>query len=370
MHNLRIALVADWLTNIGGAEKVIYELHKMFPKAPIYTSVYNPQKADIFKDAEVISSFIQKFPYAKDKHQLYLPFYPYAFEQFDLSNFDIVISSSHSCAKGVITKPQTLHVSYCHSPMRYAWDDCHKYVEEYSNNKFFKAIAKGLIHKLRMWDRLSADRVDYFIANSKYVKKRIKKYYRKDSKVIYPMLDSKAFEADQEKGDYYIALGRLIPYKKFDMVIDVFNDLGFPLKIVGTGISEKELKARAKANIEFCGRVEDKELKTLLSKAKALIFPQVEDFGIVPLEAMASGTPVVAFNKGGAAETVIDEKTGILFDEQNVYALKAAIDKCHSHPFKTKDLIEQAEKFDSAVFQSKMMDFLNKTWEEWQNKMC
>lgn len=369
LQDLRIAIVADWLTNIGGAEKVIYEIHKIFPKAPIFTSIFNSKKAKLFKDADIRTSFMQKLPGAKDHHQWYLPLYPYAFEQFDFSDYDIVISSSHSAAKGIITKPQTLHISYCHSPMRYAWDNCHSYIREYSSKFFFKRLIPKFIHKIRIWDRVAADRVDAYIANSKHVKKRIKKYYKADSKVIYPMVDTSNFKPRTKKTDHYIAIGRLIPYKKFDLIVEAFNDLGLSLKIVGTGVSEKDLRAKAKSNIEFTGHIPELELKPLLSSAKALIFPQVEDFGIVPLEAMASGTPVIAYNKGGAKETILEGKTGILFNEQNIYSLKAAITQFEKKKWNSKTIREQAKKFDTKIFHKELKSYIAQTWEKWQKNM-
>lgn len=370
LRNLKVAIVADWLTNIGGAEKVIYEIHKLFPQAPIYTSIFNPQKAALFSGMDIRTSFIQKLPGAQNKHQWYLPLFPYAFEQFDLSAYDIVISSSHSCAKGIITKPGTLHICYCHSPMRYAWDNFHSYIQEYTKSKFKARIASGLMHKIRLWDKVSADRVDSYIANSKHVQKRIKKYYRKPSTVIYPMLDTEAFQPTAKKKNYYIAVGRLIPYKKFDLIIEAFNDLNLPLTIVGTGVAEDDLKKKAKENITFTGHIPDFELKKLLREAKGLVFPQLEDFGIVPLEAMASGTPVIAFNGGGAQETVIHKETGLLFDEQNVYSLKAAINQFEETKWETKKIVAQAKKFDTQIFQQQFIKFVEQTWEKWQKNMC
>lgn len=369
LHNLKVAIVADWLTNIGGAEKVIYEIHKLFPQAPIFTSIYNAEKASLFAGLDIRTSFVQKLPGAKNHHQWYLPLYPYAFEQFDLSAYDIVISSSHSCAKGIITKPTTLHICYCHSPMRYAWDNFHSYLDEYTKNKLKYKLASTLIHKIRMWDKISADRVDAYIANSKHVQKRIKKYYRKDSKVVYPMIDTEAFQATAKKKDFFVAIGRLIPYKKFDLIVEAFNDLNLPLVIIGTGVAEKELRKKANSNITFTGHIPDFELKKYLREARALIFPQVEDFGIVPLEAMASGTPVIALNEGGAKETIINKETGILFDEQNVYSLKAAVHQFEKTNWDTKKIVAQAKKFDTQVFQQNFLHFVEQTWEKWQKSM-
>lgn len=368
LNKLNIAIVCDWLTTPGGAEKVILSLHKLFPHAPIYTSIYNPEKVKGFEKAEVHTSYIQHLPFAKEKHQMYLNLMPRAFEKFNLNKFDIVISSSHSCAKGVITKPETLHICYCHSPMRYAWEDSINYLKQYDINPLIKTIAPWFIHKIRLWDRLSADRVDYFIANSDNVQKRIHKYYRRSSSVIYPFVDTKNFTTDSTKREpFYLAVGRLTPYKKFDLLIETFNEIGLPLKIVGTGVSENKLKSIAKSNIQFLGFASNQELKHLYKTAKALVFPQIEDFGIIPLEAMASGCPVIAYKKGGALETVIDLKTGILFDKQTPESLKKAIQKAITHKFNHKKIEEHAKNFSEEIFHKEITKFIEKKWKEWQS---
>ena len=364
----KVALVFDWMTNPGGAEKVNLFLHKMFPEAPIFTSIFNPKKLKGFEKAAVTTSFIQNLPFAKTKHQIYLGMMPYAYELFDLSNFDIVISSSHATAKGVITKPETMHVCYCHTPMRYAWDNWHSYIREYKMNPIIKRAGKKRLHKIRMWDRISAERVDYFIANSQTTKGRIEKYYSKPASVIHPMIKSGNYKIAEKPKGYFLAVGRLTPYKKFDLIVDTFNQIGLPLKIAGTGIMENELRKRAKGNIEFLGYVSDKELKKLYSECEALIFPQLEDFGITPLEAMASGRPVIAYGKGGALDTVIDGKTGIYFDKQTPMHLKKAIEKYQKEKrkFRKKDLQEHAAQFDEQEFRKKFMNYLKDKWEKWE----
>ena len=370
LKNTKIALVCDWLTNSGGAEKVILALHKLFPNAPIYTSIYNPKRMKGFEHAAVHTSYLQHLPWAKDKHQLYLGLMPGVFEQFDLSGYDIVISSSHSCAKGIITKPETLHVSYCHSPMRYAWENSHSYIREYEIHPLIKKIAPFFLHNLRMWDRLSAERVDYFIANSKNVQNRIYKYYRRPASVIYPFVDTQKFKTNDKRENFFLAVGRLTPYKRFDLIIEAFNKLHLPLKIVGTGVAYKKLVAMANNNIEFLGRVSDEKLAELYSNAKALIFPQVEDFGITPLEAMAAGCPVIAYSKGGALESVIDKKTGLFFDEQNPLSLEGAVQKLQTMNFDSEAIREHAKTFDQKIFNEKMINFLEKKWETWQKDMA
>ncbi|MBT7736907.1 glycosyltransferase [Candidatus Peregrinibacteria bacterium] len=343
----------------------------MFPDAPIFTSVYNPKKLKGFEKAGITTSFIQHLPFAKTKHQIYLGMMPYAYESFDLSEFDIVISSSHAAAKGIITKPETMHVCYCHTPMRYAWDNWHSYIREYKMNPIIKSIGKKRIHKLRMWDRLSADRVDHFIANSNTTKRRIEKYYSRPATVHYPMIKSSQFKEAKKTKGYFLAVGRLIPYKKFDLIIETFNQIGLPLKVAGTGNMEYELRSKAKGNIEFLGYVDDKKLRELYSEAEALIFPQLEDFGITPLESMASGRPVIAYGKGGALDTIIDGKTGILFKEQTPMHLKAAIEKYQKtkKDFKPQELIKHAESFDKKNFEKKFLSYLKDKWEKWQTNL-
>ena len=366
-QDAKIALVFDWMTNMGGAEKVNLKLHQMFPKAPIFTSVFNAEKMPAFRRADIRTSFIQKLPFAKTKHQFYLNMMPYAYELFDLSQFDIVISSSHACSKGIITKPETMHVTYCHSPMRYAWDNWQEYVREYNVNPIIKSLAKKKLHKLRIWDKLSADRVDYFVANSKTTQRRVEKYYRRPSTVIPPMIDINKYSISNNTKGYFLDVGRLIPYKKFDLIVETFNELGLPLKIVGTGVMEQKLQKMAKANIEFLGFVSDDELKKLYSECEALIFPQLEDFGIIPLEAMASGRPVIAYNRGGATETVVDKETGIFFKKQDSIHLKSAVETYieNKKSFTPEKIREHTEQFDEEEFERKLSKYLQGKWEIW-----
>lgn len=370
--NPKIAIVCDWLVSRGGAERVIKAISDMFPRAPIYTAIYNKKRLPEFADREVVTSFIQKLPFAQTKHYAYLPLMPYAFENFDLSKFDIVISSSHSCAKGIITKPQTLHICYCHSPMRYAWDNCHEYFEQFGVPSLLRRKAKKILHELRIWDRLAAERVDAFIANSEHVKKRIWKYYKKDSTVIYPPIETKTFNIKHGELNerYFLAVGRLTPYKRFDLLIDVFNDLNLPLVIVGTGKDEKNLKKRAGRFITFLGTVPDDELADIYGRAKALVFPQSEDFGIIPLEAMATGKPVIAFGSGGALETIIPGETGLFFYEQTHESLKKAVLEFGALKWDAEKIRKHCEKFDRAIFEKNLKNFIEEKWKEWKPKMA
>jgi glycosyltransferase involved in cell wall biosynthesis len=247
--------------------------------------------------------------------------------------------------------------------MRYAWENCHNYINQYQTNSFVKRCAKFFIHKIRIWDRLSADRVDNFIANSSHVQQRIFKYYRKPSTVIHPFVEIKDYIVGGKRDKFFLAVGRLTPYKRFDLVIDAFNESGLPLKIAGTGVSLNSLKRKAKDNIEFLGHVTDNKLRELYGRARGLIFPQVEDFGIIPLEAMATGCPVIAYSKGGALETIIDGKTGIFFHQQTSEALRHAVYKFFKTDFDPNTIRKQAEKFDREIFNKKLLEFLEHKWQ-------
>lgn len=357
LENKKIAIVCDWLTNMGGAEKVILSLHKLFPKAPIYTTLYDKHRVQGFEDAEIYTSFLQMIPYSQKKHPLFLNLMPLAVESFNLNDYDIVISSSHSVAKGIITKPETLHICYCHTPMRYAWEPWELEYRLKGFPQFLHNSIKRRIHKLRMWDRLCADRVDHFVVNSSYIAERVRKYYRKTSTVIHPPIDTKGFKVG-EPSDYFLMVGRMISYKRFDLVIEAFNKLKKPLTIVGSGPDEAKLKKLAKENVTFLGRVDDAKLKKLYSECQALIFPQLEDFGITPVECMASGRPVIAYEHGGAQDTVIEGTTGLFFPEQTVKSLTLAVRDFEDMKWDSKAIRQHAEKFSESRFHKEMTDFI------------
>jgi len=304
-------------------------------------------------------------PLAKKFRRLLIPLMPLAFEQFDFSRYDIVISSSTSAAKGIITRPGTCHISYCNTPTRYLWEPS---IDRRASDSWLK---RRINHKLRLWDVVAAERVDYFLANSKNVAKRIKKFYRRDSEVIYPPVDIDYFRSTgkNKKDDFYLFVGRLIPYKRADLLIEVFNKLGLELRIIGSGSEENKLRAKAKNNIKFLGRTPDKELLENLKSAQAVIFPSEEDFGIVPVEAMACGTPVIVFGAGGALETVISGKTGEFFRRQTPEALIEVIKNFKPEKYKLKDLRCQAEKFSAEIFRKNFKKTVDKMYSDYKKKM-
>jgi len=367
---MKIAIVHDWLTNFAGAENCVQALSELYPSAPIYTSVYNKAKMlNVFDKTDIKTSFIQNLPYSKTKHQIYLMLMPLAFENFDLSEFDIVISSSHACAKGVITKPNTLHISYIYTPIRYFWSHYHEYKDEGKFLKLKKFILPPITAHLRMWDKMAIDRPDTLACISKHVSKRIEKYYRRKAKIIYPPVNSSKFHISKNPSqDYFLMVGRLIPYKKFDLAIETFNKMGLPLKIVGMGSEYSKLKNMAKKNIEFLGYLPNEEIGKLYSNCDALIFPGEEDFGIVPLEVQASGRPVIAYEKGGAIETVIEYKTGLFFREQTVSSLEETINSFKKREFSSEKIRENALKFDVLNFKKNFYDFVLEEYNSFRSK--
>ncbi|MFC4164305.1 glycosyltransferase [Epilithonimonas zeae] len=361
---MKVALVQDWLTELGGAEKVFKQILDIYPDADIYTLVYNKEvlkKLDI-EETKVTASFIQNFPFSKTKYRNYLPFFTMAIESFDLRGYDLVISSSYCVAKGVLTTSTQKHICYCHSPVRYAWDLHHQYLEEANLKKGLKAfVVKYFLHKLRIWDIASLNRVDQFVSNSNFIKERIKKVYNRDSVTIYPPIEIDEFEYHHTKDDFYITCSRMVPYKKIDLIVSAFSKMpDKKLIVIGTGPDYNKIEKLATSNITLMGYQTFAVLKDHIQRAKAFVFAAEEDFGIVPLEAQAAGTPVIAYRKGGALETVIDEKTGIFFNEQTEESIIEAVQKFEiigSH-FNTKDIRENAEKFSPFSFNDKFTKLL------------
>lgn len=364
---MKIALVHDHLNQLGGAERVLRAFTDIYPEAPIYTLIYDSKKTNnFFKEKKIIESFIARFPLAKRKFRWYLPMMVPATESYDLSNYDIVLSDSSGLAKGVLTSPKTVHICYCHTPTRYLWSEHNEIIDKLERNWLVRRASQLYRSYLRMWDKLAADRVDYFIANSQFVARRIKKYYHRDSVVINPPVDINRFSISPEVGDYYLIVSRLRPYKKVDIAVQAFNRLGLPLYIIGYGEEEERLKAMAKPNIKFLGNVSDQEVVKYISRCKAFINPQEEDFGITIIEAMAAGRPVIAYAAGGAMETVIPGQTGVLFDEQSWEALSDTVIHFNSSEFDPKIIRQHAEQYDTIHFNERIRSFIERSWREFK----
>jgi glycosyltransferase involved in cell wall biosynthesis len=360
-QDLKVALVHDFLNQYGGAERVLLALHEIFPEAPIYTLLYDPKKMrGKFADADIRPSFLQKFPkFLKKRHKYMLPFMPTAPETFNLRDFDLVISSSSAFAKGIIVKPKTIHICYCHSPMRYAWDWNEKYLSEQGLGSGRKIFARLLLNYVRTWDKAAADRPDFFIANSRSTQTKIEKYYRRESEVVYPPVDVN-LEIRSPNGDristsdYFLIVSRLSPYKKVEVAIEAMNKLDLPLVVIGEGDRKyvKYLKSIAGQKTKFLGWKSDENVKKYFASCRAFLFPGEDDFGIAPVEAMSFGKPVIALRRGGATETIIEGETGEFFDEPMIEVLADAVRRFQENE-KSYDPVKiraEAQKFSKEKF--------------------
>lgn len=360
---MKIAIIHDWLTIYAGAEKTLEQILKLYPHADIFTIVdFLPIKDRGFLAGhKITTSFIQKLPFAKSKYRTYLPLMPFAVEQFDLSGYEMIISSSHAVAKGVITGPHQTHISYIHSPIRYAWDLQHQYLKESGLDKGLKGwIAKYILHKIRIWDVRTSNGVDEFIANSCFIAKRIWKVYRRESLVIYPPVDVEAFKPSEAKEDFYLTVSRMVPYKKIDLIVETFSTmLDKKLIVIGDGPDFEKIKSKAGKNVILMGYQPFEILRDHMQKAKAFIFAAEEDFGIAPVEAQACGTPVIAYGKGGALETVDDGVSGVFFEEQTVSSLYGAIEKFEKIDFEVVNVRNNAEKFAEKIFLKKFKSIVD-----------
>lgn len=356
---MKVALVHDYLIQMGGAERVVALLHELFPDAPIYTSVC--RKAGLskeFKNADIRTSFLQKFPLMGKEFRLYFMLYPWAFSSFDLSEYDLIISSSSAYAKGIRKKKGQIHVCYCHTPMRFVWR-YEDYIKRQGMNPLITKVLSNFMAPLRGWDLKTVENVDHFIANSSFVAKRIKSIYKRDSVIIFPPVDTERFRPSKEDGDYFLVVSRLKSYKRIDLAVEVFSKLELPLKIVGEGPAAKGLKRIAGPSVEFLGHLPDEEVGKLYAGCRALVFPGEEDFGITPLEAAASGRPTIAYRGGGAEKTIIDGKTGVFFDCQDEGSLARAVERFGSFRFNKDEIAAHAKKFSKDVFKERIMDFLH-----------
>lgn len=369
-NKLKVAIVHDWLVSYAGADRVVDCMHHVFPDAPIYTLVYDKEKMPSwFRSYDIRTTWVQKLPFATKLYKKMLPLMPGAFEALDLSEYDLVLSSASSCSKGVITRPDAVHICYCHTPIRYVWDFYYTY--RANANPLVRAVMPSQMHKLRQWDKCAADRVDYFIANSRYIAQRIKKYYRRDSDVIYPCvhINQSPFV---EKEDFYLVVGRFTWYKRMDLAVAACTKLGRRLVVIGTGDEEARLRAMAGPTVEFKGGgLSDEEVRSYYLRAKAFLFPGEEDFGITPVEAQSAGTPVLAFGRGGACETVEDGRTGLLFHAQTVDSLAACIEKFEAEGVAcTKEEIRaHSLRFSEERFEEELRAYCERRVKDWRREL-
>ncbi len=401
---MRLAFAADWLTTFGGAEHVLSAMHALYPQAPLFTTVARPRSLGPLQTAAIhCDRFLQMLYGWTKNHQMLLPLMPRAMERMRLEGYDVIVSSSHAVGKGIIPPQNAIHICYCHTPMRYAWEMEEEYLRDFRIPKILQKTVRKILKTLRRWDLSTAQRVDYFIANSTETQRRIKKIYGRDSVIIPPPVDARFFECPHpllrpsdfqlrlrfagkvgEQANpasagriansqlliancYFLAVGRLVPYKRFDLLIEACNRLGLPLKIVGRGSDEQRLKALAGPTVEFLGFVPDEDLPTLYAHATALLFPQIEDAGIVPMEAQACGTPVIAYAKGGALDVVNDGVTGLLVPEQTTDAFIDALRSFDDKTYDREAIRRHAEQFHIHHFQRKMKEMIE---ECAQQKMC
>jgi glycosyltransferase involved in cell wall biosynthesis len=365
LNNLKVALVHDFLLYPGGAERVLEALCEMFPEAPIYTLLYDKKKMrGKFADKDIQTSFLQKFPkFLRKRYRLLLPLMPTAPETFDLRDFDVAISSSGAWSKGIITKLNTIHIAYIHSPMRFVWDYNNRYSTEIHGNKW-KFIVRILSSYLRLWDYEAAQRPDYLVANSKYTQARIAKYYRRESAVIYPPAVNNQLSRNnnQTNSKYFLVVSRLSPYKKVDMVVETFNKLELPLVVIGEGAQKKYLRKIAGKNVKILGWLNDEMLVEYYQNARALVFATEDDFGIVPVEAMGYGVPVIAYRKGGVIETVVEGVTGEFFDAQTPEVLADGVRRFieKENSYDKNVIINRAREFSKERFKRELNDFMGK----------
>jgi glycosyltransferase involved in cell wall biosynthesis len=368
----KTALVADWLVTYAGAERVMTEILKVFPKSDLFAVIdfLSDESRQHFLGKHAQTTFIQKFPKAETKYRNYLPFMPLAIEQLDVSAYDVILSSSHAVAKGVLTGPDQLHISYVHSPIRYAWDLQHQYLRELGLTKGIKAIiVRWLLHKIRMWDYRTANGVDHFVANSKFIARRIHKVYGRDADVIYPPVDTDRFTLRENKDDFYFTASRMVPYKKIDLIVEAFSHMpNKKLVVIGDGPDMQKIKSKATSNIEILGYQPNSVMQDHMQRAKAFVFAAEEDFGITPVESQACGTPVIAFGKGGALETINSihsaNPTGAFFDKQEVSSVITAVEDFERNQdlFLPENCRNQALKFSNQRFHTEIEQYVQQKW--------
>ncbi|HEU0051504.1 MAG TPA: glycosyltransferase, partial [Patescibacteria group bacterium] len=356
---MKVALVHDYLIQDGGAERVFLAMHELFPEAPVFTLFFNPEHVhESFRKMDVRASRLNRFPFAQTHYQLYLPFMAEATEAMDLSGFDLVLSSSSSFAKGVISPSEATHICYCHTPTRFLWEERSHYVRDLRYPTFVKWFLPGYLHRLRQWDRIAAERPDAFVTNSRTSRERIRRYYQREAEVIPPPVDVSRISVSRDPGAYWLAGGRLVPYKRFDLIVQAFAKLNLPLKIFGEGPERENLERLAGPKTEFLGHVDDQVKVQLYEHAIGFLYPQIEDFGITAVEAMAAGKPVIAYGRGGATETVVHGVTGLHFDWQCWEDIGNAVMRFDASRFDPQTIRAHAEQFSKERFQERMRQFI------------
>lgn len=372
LENLKIAIVHEWFVTYAGSERVVEQILNLFPHADLFAVVdfLNASQRDFIQNKPVQTTFIQKLPFAKTKFRQYLPLMPLAIEQLDLSAYNLIISSSHAVAKGVLTAPHQLHISYVHSPIRYAWDLQHQYLKESNLERGIKSwIARWILHQIRIWDTRTANGVDLFVSNSEFIARRIHKVYRRSATVIYPPVDLQNYTLCEQKQEFYLTASRLVPYKRIDLIVEAFSQMGDrSLIVIGDGEQMAKIRAKASSNIKFLGHLEPEALREYMQKARAFVFAAEEDFGITPVEAQACGTPVIAYGRGGVCESVrgldCDRPTGVFFAEQTVASIHAALLEFEQNCDRILPKIchENAMRFSTERFQAEFLEFVEKAW--------
>jgi len=368
---MNVGIVHEWLASYAGSEKVIEQMLEVYPAAELYALVdFLPDKdRKWLADRKIQTSFIQRLPFARRKFRGYLPFMPLAIEQFDLAPHDVVISSNHAVAKGVITRADQLHISYVHTPIRYAWDLKDQYLREAGLTWGLRSImVRMIMHYIRRWDLAAASRVDTFVANSHYVARRIWKTYRRPAEVLYPPVDIDAYPYCEQKEDFYVTASRLVPYKKVDLIVAAFTQNGLPLMVIGDGPDMKKIAKLAGKNVKMLGYQSQAEMTSLMQRAKAFVFAADEDFGITPVEAQACGTPVIAYGRGGVTETVVDGETGIFFDKQTPESLNEAVERFQetASNFEPELIRKHAEQFGIERFRRELQELVEREWKKFQ----
>lgn len=366
---MRVAIVHEWFTTHAGSEKVVEQILQLYPEADLFSLVdfLAPEQRSFIGHRPVQTSFLQKLPLASKAFRQYLPLMPLAVEQFDLSAYDLIISSNHAVAKGVLTAPHQLHISYVHTPMRYAWDLQHQYLRQAGLERGIKGgLTRGILHYLRLWDSTSAHRVDRFVANSRFIARRIWRTYRRPAQVIYPPVDIQRFNWRRPRESFYLTVARFVPYKRVDLIVAAFSQLGLPLVVIGSGPEEKTIRALAGPNVQLLGHQPNAMVTDYMERCRGFVFAAEEDFGITPVEAQAAGAPVIAFGRGGAAETILPGKTGILFEQQTVESLVQAVKSFESGmaQWESDRLRQQAETFSIQRFRTSFRHCIERTYAD------